>query len=443
MQKIILLAAYSLLIYSNSFGSQAVVDEFVARYLSKNQIPGAAVLVKKNGETVISKGYGIANLEHAVPVKPETVFQSGSIGKQFTATAIMMLVEEGKLGLDDPLSKYLEIPKSWDKITIRHMLTHTSGMGDYPEAFSLQQDYTEEQMLQMVTKQPLQFEPGDKWNYSNLAYVTLGILIHKVSGEFYGDYLKKRVFEPLGMKSTRIITEDEIVMNRAAGYRLDGGAIRNQEWVAPTVNTTADGSLYFTIEDLAKWDEGLEKGTLLRKDSFEKMWTPVILNDGKQHPYGFGWAVNTQNGVKLVEHGGAWQGFATHIARYLDERLTVVVLCNLAGSDPGYMAHRIAGIYNPVFAPKTHTRVSVNSEILKSYEGQYRLEDRLNMIITSTGDKLVAEVMGRKLEFIPEDEINFFEEDSERTIEFTKDQSDKVIGLILRVPTELNLKKVK
>jgi hypothetical protein len=173
------------------------------------------------------------------------------------------------------------------------------------------------------------------------------------------------------------------------------------------------------------------------------MWTPVILNDGKQHPYGFGWAVKTQNGVKLVEHGGAWQGFATHIARYLDERLTIVVLCNLAGSDPGYMAHRIAGIYNPDFAPKTHTRVSVNSEILKSYEGQYRLEDRLNMIITSTGDKLVAEVMGRKLEFIPENEINFFEEDSERTIEFTKDQNGKVIGLILRVPTELNLKKVK
>jgi len=178
----------------------------------------------------------MANLEHSVSVKPETVFQSGSIGKQFTAMAVLLLVEDGKLALDDPISKFLSVPASWSGITVRHLLTHTSGLGDYPENFSLQRDYTENELLKMVLTQPLGFAPGEKWSYSNLGYVTLGILVRKVSGEFWGDLLQKRVFEPLGMKNARVISEADVIPNRAAGYTLKDTLLKNQKWVSPSVN---------------------------------------------------------------------------------------------------------------------------------------------------------------------------------------------------------------
>src|SRR6266542_133287 len=228
-------------VIANAADAPDRVREFVEPYLKEKQIPGCAIMVRKDGKTVHCAGYGIANLEHNVPVTTETVFQSGSIGKQFTAMAIMLLVKDGKLALDDAVSKYL---------TVRHVLNHTSGLGDYPETFSLQRDYSEDELLKMVVAQPLSFEPGSKWEYRNLGYVTLGILIHKVSGQSYGDFLKKQIFWPLGMKNSRIISEEQIIPHRAAGYRLKNGALKNQEWVAPSVNTTADGSLYLTAEDI-------------------------------------------------------------------------------------------------------------------------------------------------------------------------------------------------
>src|SRR5262245_10229543 len=309
------------------------VTNFINGYLKKNQIPGCAVMVRHDGKVVLCQGYGVANIEHGVRVTPQTVFQSGSIGKQFTAMAIMMLIEQQKLALEDPISKYLDVPASWSAISVRHLLTHTSGLGAYPESFSLQRDYTEEQLLQMIAAQPPAFSPGEEWTYSNLGYVTLGILIHKVSGEFWGDFLKQRVFAPLGMEHTRVISEADIIPNRAAGYVLKNGALKNQQWVSPTVNNTADGSLYFNVEDLAKWDEALEARKLIRRAGYEQMWTPVKLNNGTNAPYGFGWRITkTNSGHSVLEHGGAWQGFASYIVRYPEDRLTVAVLCNRAGA---------------------------------------------------------------------------------------------------------------
>src|SRR5262249_53057066 len=197
---------------------------------------------------------------------------------------------------------------------------------------------------------PLDFPAGTQWSYSNTGYMMLGVLIHKVSGQFYGDFLKERVFTPLGMTSTRIITEADIVPHRAAGYQLKDGALKNQDWVAPMLNTTADGSLYFTVEDLAKWDEALYGERLLKRASFEQMWTPVRLSSGATYPYGFGWGLDEQRGHRLIEHGGSWQGFRTAIARYVNERLTVVVLANLAEAEPEMIAHGIAGIVEPALA---------------------------------------------------------------------------------------------
>jgi CubicO group peptidase (beta-lactamase class C family) len=324
------------------------VDTYVQAEMAKQHIPGLALLVSRAGQIVRAQGYGWANVELQVPVKPETIFQSGSVGKQFTATAVMMLVEEGKIGLDDPLIKYFpDGPAAWKQVTIRELLSHTAGFTDYPKNFDMRRDYTEAQMLKIVESIPLAFPPGTNWSYSNLGYLTLGILIHKVSGEFYGDFLRERIFQPLGMNNTRVISEADIVPNRSAGYRLVHGELKNQEWVSPSVNTTADGSLYFSILDLAKWDAALYTDQLLKPSSLQQMWTITKLRDGKPNsgPYGFGWFVETKNGHRVVEHGGQWQGFETEISRYLDDQLTVIVLTNLDEAKPEEFADRVAQMY--------------------------------------------------------------------------------------------------
>jgi CubicO group peptidase (beta-lactamase class C family) len=331
------------------------VDKYVQDSIKQQRIPGLALAVMRDGQIIKAQGYGLSNIELNVPVTPQTVFQSGSVGKQFTATGIMMLVEEGKVGLDDKITKYFPgSPESWNSITVRHLLTHTSGIKDYTDNIvDYRRDYTEEELLKVVQALPLNFTPGDRYSYSNSGYMLLGFLIHKVTGKFYGDFLQERIFRPLGMSTTRIISEEDIVPNRAAGYRLVKGEIKNQEWVSPTLNTTADGSLYFTVLDLAKWDAALYTEKLIKRSSLEQMWTPVKLNNGKTHPYGFGWRLREMNGHKLIEHGGSWQGFTTAISRYVDDKLTVVALCNLDSQHarPEDIVHGVAEIYIPALTP--------------------------------------------------------------------------------------------
>ena len=332
--------------------AQSSLDSAVADYvkaeMERQHISGLALLVTRDGKVVRSEGFGLANVELQVPVKPETIFQSGSVGKQFTATAVMMLVEAGKIGLNDPLTKYFpEAPPNWKNVTIRELLSHTGGFGDYPKNFNFRRDWTEPQLLKLVESIPLAYPPGTKWEYSNLGYLTLGILIHRVSGEFYGDFLQKRIFQPLGMQTTRIISEADIVPNRAAGYRLVKGELKNQEWVAPAMNTTADGSLYFSIVDLSKWDAALYEGKLLKRSSFDLMWTPVKLKNGQPNKagYGFGWFIEQRNGHRCIHHDGSWQGFETAIDRYVDDHLSVVALTNLAGAKPGEITKHVAEMY--------------------------------------------------------------------------------------------------
>ena len=313
--------------------------------MARQRIPGLALLVSSEGKTLKAQGYGLANIELQVAVKPETVFQSGSVGKQFTAAAIMMLVEDGKLKLDDSITAYLkDAPPSWNRVTIRELLSHTAGFTDYPKNFDFRKDYSEEELLKIIARIPLAFEPGTSWSFSNLGYATLGILIHRVTGQFYGDFLQQRIFRPLGMSTTRIISEADVIPNRASGYRLVKGEIKNQEWVAPLVNTTADGSLYFSVLDLAKWDAALYTEKLLKRASLEQMWTPAKLLNGEPNPghYGFGWRIQTVRGHRVIGHNGAWQGFETTIQRYVDDRLTVAVLTNLEAAEPSIIAHHVA-----------------------------------------------------------------------------------------------------
>jgi CubicO group peptidase (beta-lactamase class C family) len=333
------------------------VDDFVRNEMKQQKVPGLTLAVVRNGEVVKAEGYGLANVEHQVPARQETVYQSGSVGKQFTAAAVLLLVEDGKLQLDDPVSNYLpDAPESWKGVTVRHLLTHTGGIKEYTSVLNLRVDYTEDELLQKAFSFPVEFAPGEKWKYSNTGYAVLGILVSKVAGKFYGDVLQERVFVPLGMKTARIISEPDIIPNRAAGYHFVKGELKNQEWVAPRLNTTGDGSLYLTVDDFIKWDAALYTEKVLKKTSLDQMWTPARTNDGKATEYGFGWALGMVNGHKRIHHGGAWQGFTSYIDRYVDDKLTVIVLTNLApgrpGGNPGKIAAGVAALYEPELASK-------------------------------------------------------------------------------------------
>jgi len=328
--------------------TEQAINDYISAELEKEKAPGLALAVIKDGKPLIVKGYGLANVELNVPVKPETIFQSGSMGKQFVAAGVMLLVEDGKIDVDERISKYIgEVPDTWKNITVRNVLNHTSGM---PNDFSdedYKKDWTEDQLLAKAKTLPLVFEPGTNWAYSNVGYVVLGIMIGKVSGKFYGDFLHERIFKPLGMTTTRIISESDIIPNRAAGYRLEKGELKNQEWVSPTMSTTADGSLYWSILDLVKWDDALSKGGVLKPSSWSQVYTPAKLASGSTYPYGMGWSIDAINGRGLIEHSGSWQGFVTNISRYVDDKLTVIVLMNLAAGEPGKICHTVAEIVEP------------------------------------------------------------------------------------------------
>jgi CubicO group peptidase (beta-lactamase class C family) len=331
----------------------AQVDALIHAEMERQHIPGVAVAIVRAGTVVKAQGYGLANVEHQVPVTPDTIFQSGSLGKMFTAVAVMLQVEDGKLSLSDPIAKFFPgAPAAWTSITVRHLLTHTSGIPDYTDgAIDLRKDYTEEQLAPMAYGLKLDFTPGEKWKYSNTGYLLLGIIIHKASGTFYGDVLAERVFKPLGMETTRVISEADIVPHRAAGYMLVKGELKNQEWVSPSLNTTADGALYFSVKDLIAWDAGVGAGRILRASSWASVFEPVRLNDGKTFDYGFGWALGVRGGQPVYQHGGAWQGFKTHYARFDRGHLSVVVLANLQQANPGKIVDGIAALMDPALAP--------------------------------------------------------------------------------------------
>ena len=324
------------------------IDAYVQAEMKKQNIPGVSLAVVTKGQPPLIRSYGLANIEHQVPVKPETIFQSGSVGKQFTSAAVMLLVEDGKLSVDDKVTKYLgAVPDTWSSMTIRHLLTHTAGLTDYPKGFDFRRDYTEDELLKVIQGVPLAFQPGERHQYSNLGYITLGILIGKVTGKFYGELLQERLFKPLDMSTARIINEADIVPHRAAGYRLVQGQLKNQNWVSPTMNTTADGSLYLSILDMIKWDAALRATAFLKPASREEMWTPLTLNNGERRPYGFGWSIGTRAGHRFQEHGGAWQGFVSHIIRYPDDGLSVIVFVNRANGQANAIANGVAAIVNP------------------------------------------------------------------------------------------------
>ena len=319
------------------------IDRFVSGEMSRQKIPGMAIAVVKNGEAVVAKGYGFANLEHQVPVTTHSIFQSGSVGKQFTAAAIVHLEERGKVRLDDNIARYLPPTKArWGSITVRQLLTHTSGIPEYEDEVDWRRDYSERQLAELVGLLRRRSTPGQKFEYSNSGYLLLGILVRMITGKFHADYVRENIFEPLGMKTARIVSDADIVPNRVAGYRMSKDRILNQDWVSPTFNQTADGCVRLSLNDFLAWERGVRARALLKPESWLQIFTPVVLKSGKTHPYGFAWEIRQKNGQTVHGHDGSFQGFEAILTRYIEEELTIIALANLAEVDLAQVTQHLA-----------------------------------------------------------------------------------------------------
>jgi D-alanyl-D-alanine carboxypeptidase len=310
------------------------VDDTIQAEMKRQDIPGLAIAVMQDGKITRLSGYGMANLEHKVPVTPDTVFQTGSTGKQFASLAILMLEKEGRLSTNDRLSKYFpDVPKNWADIRLRHLLSHTAGIEDNDAMYDLQKTMTFDALRKMNYRNPKKRAAGKAWAYSNVGYQLLGMVIEKVTGAPYHRYLDARIFKPLGMMATRDISEEDIIPNRASGYeRKDGklGApLKNQSWVSSTFNRTADGSTYISARDYGTYLMAMDAPPASLKPLWEKATTPIIaVQPGKPVNYGMGWFLATVDGVPIRFHTGAWQGFRAYIVHYPTKHAGMVMLVN-------------------------------------------------------------------------------------------------------------------
>ncbi len=301
------------------------------------------VLVAHEGKPILRVALGDANREWRVPVSSGTVFRIGSTTKQFTAAAILQLAEEGKLEIDDPISKYYDTPPSWSGITLRQLLTHTSGIPDFTQTNGFirggaRLEGAPETFLRIIRDQPLDFAPGSKFRYDNTGYVLLGLVIEKVSGETYPQYLEDRIFRPLGMSHTAYDRLDEIVPDRASGYWLTDGGWRNARlWT--TAASFAAGGVRSTADDLLRWDQALYGAKPLNPQSIGAMFTDY------GHGYGFGSFVELRHGHRLWDHGGNLPGFSSAFERYPDDKLTIIVLSNIEGQQSEQISKALAGLY--------------------------------------------------------------------------------------------------
>jgi CubicO group peptidase (beta-lactamase class C family) len=320
-------------------------EALIAPIVDVDQFSGA-VLVARNGVPVFRQAFGLANREWDIPNTPDTKFRIGSITKQFTATAILQLAEAGKLSVDDPVAKYYsESPPAWNGITIRHLLTHTSGIPSFtsiPHFFDEQArlDRTPEEIIKLTQDKPLEFAPGSKYSYDNTGYVILGYIIEKVSGERYADYIQHHIFDPLGMKSSGYDVSETLIPKRAAGYSRDKDQFTNARFISMT-EPYAAGSLYATVDDMLTWDQAIYAAKLLTPASLQAMFTDY------GHGYGFGWVIDNQFGHQHIVHAGGINGFITRFDRYPEDKLTVVVFSNEATAAPALVriTDGLAAIY--------------------------------------------------------------------------------------------------
>ncbi|MCI0524079.1 MAG: beta-lactamase family protein [Acidobacteria bacterium] len=345
LRKRLFLFVILLLLLQTAAARADKVDDYVKSEMRKQRIPGLSLAVVRDGKVIKAEGYGLANVEHNIPARPETVYKIGSVSKQFIATGIMLLVQEGKVGLDERVGKYLDgAPESWSGITIRQLLTHTSGIVREGPGFDPFKDQKDFDVIKTAYPLQLRFKPGEKYEYCNVGYFSLAEIISRVSGKPWADFMTERVFAPLGMTGTRATSYSAIVPNRAGGYEWRNDRMRN---AVELIAVRPSGAFLSSALDLAKWDAALYTDAILKQPTREQMWTPVRLNSGATHPYGLGWSLDPMGKHRQVHHGGTLSGFRSHFSRLLDDKLSIIVLTNCASAEPAAIVRGVAANYLP------------------------------------------------------------------------------------------------
>ena len=407
------------------------LDRHVQAYVDQQWFNGS-VLVARDGKPVLSKGYGMANFEWNVPNNPQTKFRLGSITKQFTAMLVLQLEQQGKLKVHDPIAKYMpDAPPAWQKITFHHLLTHSAGLPNFtsfPDYLrTMNEPSPPAETLQRFRDKELEFEPGARFNYSNSGYVLLGYLLEKITGKSYEQVLREQILTPLGMEDTGYDMPAPVLKNRASGYRLGPKGYMNAAFIDMTIPHAA-GAMYSTVEDLLKWDQALYTEQLLPKAALDRMFEPFKDN------YAYGWVVGDHKGRTRMAHGGGINGFATFIARYPNERLTVITLANLENAQSGKLAEELALIAfgETVEPPRQRTAIHLDPKILDAYAGSYQLRPDFILRFWREGDQFMVQATGQPaVQVFAESETQFFLKVVDAQITFFKNEAGQVTHLML------------
>jgi CubicO group peptidase (beta-lactamase class C family) len=435
----------SLFVCGNALSaSKESVDALFAAW-SKASTPGCALGAMQDGKIVYSRGYGLADVEHSVPITPTTVFHVASVSKQFTAFAIYLLAQDGRLSIDDDVRKYIpELHDFAKTITVRQLLHHTSGLRDQWSLLALagwrpDDVVTEQDVLNLVWRQRgLNFAPGEEWLYTNTGYTLLGVIVERVSGKSLREFTDERVFRPLRMDNTHFHDEyGVLVTGRAYSYeRQQDGAYR---YVALSYSTVGPSSLFTTVEDLARWDENFYTAKIGGKDMLGWMQTRGRLNNGAEVDYASGLLVGEYRGLKTIEHNGADAGYRAELLRFPEAHFSVVVLCNAAEADPSDLAHEVADVYlssrlTPGAAKLSPpTQVALDPKLLDAYVGEYQLAPGLIISVTRDGNQLTTQTRGQpKAPIFPSGSLNFFWKTVDAQLTFDRPISDgKAPGVTL------------
>jgi CubicO group peptidase (beta-lactamase class C family) len=409
----------------------ARMEQVIQSFVASKQFMGA-VLVARGNNKLLDKGYGFADLEWNVPDLPKTKFRLGSITKQFTAASILLLQERGKLNVNDPVKKHMpDAPAAWDKITIFNLLTHTSGIPSFtsfPDYASLEPfPTTAEQLVERFRDKPLDFQPGEKWSYSNSGYVLLGYLIEKITGESYAQFVQENIFKPLGMEDSGYDSNTAIIPDRASGYVSGPNGLANAGYINMTIPFSA-GGLYSTTGDLLRWQQSLFSGKLLSPASLKEMTTPF------KNDYAFGLRVHRVNGHEVIDHGGGIEGFNTMLAYYPEDKLTVVVLGNVNGSAPQEIAEDLGTLARGgnVVLTSERKEVHIDPKLFDRYVGSYQLAPNFSITITREGVHLFEQATGQdKIEIFPQSEKDYFLKVVDAQITFVTDSQGRATQLVL------------
>jgi CubicO group peptidase (beta-lactamase class C family) len=414
----------------------------------RSNTPGAAVFIARDGKKLLEKGYGLAQVETHTPITCDTRFRIGSITKQFTAAAILKLQEQGRLNVNDPISKYFPDWPRGREVTLRHLLTHSSGIHNFTAKPGFQTNVTIamplEALISSFKNDPYDFIPGEKFRYSNSGYVLLGAIIEKVSGGTYASYLRNTFFEPLGMKNTGVYPSGALLTNEALGYAYENGPVRRSvDWNMS--NVAAAGNLYSTARDLFLWNEALFGGRVLSPASLRAAFTVgVLAGDDPRHPedtgYGYGWTIDRLNGAREISHGGELAGFGSYLLRLPEYKLTVVVMLNCVPQLPKLqqwiLAREIACLaLGPELPPHAEPKAATNvpAAALDAIIGRYDMSDGTTLTITRENGRVFMEITGRKkFEILPKSDRTFFVNSGEAEATFVRNANGQVVKVILK-----------